>query len=150
MAWATDETTTITEPRCEDMTTNTMEKTRETPVTRVERPSQRREFIPACDIVESKEDLQLFIDMPGAKSESVELDLKNGALTITARVEDRVPADMNFLLREYGIGDFRRSFNIGEGIDANEISAALRNGVLTVTLPKSEAIRPRKIEVKNG
>lgn len=146
MAWAT----TITEPRCEDMATKTIEKTRETPVTRVERPSQRREFIPACDIVESKEDVKLFIDMPGVKSESVELDLENGALTITARVEDRVPADMNFLLREYGIGDFRRSFNIGEGIDANEISAALRNGVLTVTLPKSEAIRPRKIEVKNG
>lgn len=132
------------------MATNTIEKTCETPVRRVERQSERREFIPACDIVESKEDVQLFIDMPGVKSESVELDLENGALTITARVEDRVPADLNFLLREYGVGDFRRSFNIGEGIDANEISAALRNGVLTVTLPKSEAIRPRKIEVKNG
>jgi HSP20 family protein len=54
----------------------------------------------------------------------------------------------NYLLREYGVGDFRRTFQIGEGIDAAKIAAELREGVLTVHLPKAPELMPRKIAVK--
>jgi HSP20 family protein len=52
------------------------------------------------------------------------------------------------LLREYGIGDYRRTFRVSEQIDASRISAQYRHGVLTLRLPKAERARPRKIKVE--
>ena len=59
-------------------------------------------------------------------------------------------AEREFVYGEYGIGDFYRSFTISETIDAEKISAELHNGVLTLHLPKVEAVKPRKIAVKAG
>ena len=77
------------------------------------------------------------------------VDFENGELVIEGKVEPR-HADREFLYGEYGIGDFYRSFAISEDIDAEKISAQLNNGVLTLHLPKSEAVKPRRIEVKAG
>jgi HSP20 family molecular chaperone IbpA len=52
------------------------------------------------------------------------------------------------LVQEYGIGDYRRSFRLGEGFDASQISAEYRKGVLTIHVPRLAAVRPRKIEVR--
>jgi HSP20 family protein len=57
---------------------------------------------------------------------------------------------INFLYGEYGIGDFFRTFTIGETIDADKISAELKDGVLTLHLPKTEAVKPRRIEVQSS
>ena len=57
-------------------------------------------------------------------------------------------SEVEYLYGEYGIGDFYRAFTIGEAIDSKKISAELKNGVLTIHLPKTEAVKPRRIEVQ--
>ena len=68
-------------------------------------------------------------------------------LTVQARVAQRYAANQRFLLREYGIGSYYRSFQVGEQIDVNGIAAEYADGVLRIHLPKAEAAKPRKIAV---
>ncbi|HOB73972.1 MAG TPA: Hsp20/alpha crystallin family protein [Phycisphaerae bacterium] len=108
-----------------------------------------RVYSPGVDIIELENELLLVADVPGARPEDVEIDYEQGMLTLHARVEPRRKGeDLDWLLYEYGVGDYYRSFQIGEAIDASKIEAEFKNGVLTVHLPKTEAARPRKIQVK--
>jgi len=108
----------------------------------------RRTYSPNVDILETKDDLLLVADMPGVKSDSVDIHFENGELYLHGHVGDRQPGDQRYLLREYGVGDFYRVFQISEQIDAEKITAEYHAGVLTVRLPKVEAVKPRKILVK--
>lgn len=105
-------------------------------------------FRPNVDIIEMKDELLLKADVPGVSADKVSVDYDKGVLTIHASVESRQPADMHYLVQEYGVADFRREFIINEEIDHDGISADYKNGVLCVHLPKSEALKPRRIEVK--
>jgi len=106
-------------------------------------------YIPTVDIVEDERELLLLADVPGVRSEDVDIDYERGLLTIHGRVTPRQDPDgTNYLLREYGVGDFHRRFEIGEGMDASKIAAELRDGVLTVHLPKTQELMPRKIAVR--
>jgi HSP20 family protein len=104
-------------------------------------------FTPRVDILENDNELTLFADMPGVRAEDVDIRFERGELTLQGRCTPRQQG-ANLLLAEYGVGDFYRSFTINPDIDANRISAEMKNGVLTVHLPKSEAIKPRRIAVK--
>ena len=73
---------------------------------------------------------------------------ENPVLTIHGKVSPR-HNDITFMHGEYGIGDFHHTFTVGEVIDTEKISAELKNGVVTVHLPKSEKVKPRRIEVKS-
>lgn len=117
-------------------------------VRRAEPTQARRVYTPPVDIIEQKDGLFMLIDMPGADPEGVDVQYENGTLTIHGKVAPRQPQDAHYLLREYGTGDYYRSFTVGEGIDAGKIDAEYRNGVLKLHLPKAEALKPRKIEVK--
>jgi HSP20 family protein len=105
-------------------------------------------YVPNVDILETPEKYVLRMDVPGARADSLEVEYERGTLSIHARVEPRKHETGRMLLREYGIGDFHRSFQVGEGIDASGIQAACENGVLTLVLPKSATAKVRKIEVK--
>ena len=105
-------------------------------------------YVPNVDILETPEKYVLRADIPGASAESVDIQYERGTLTIHARVEPRKRDGARMLLREYGIGDFHRSFQIGEGIDSSGIQAECENGVLTLHLPKSAAAKVRRIAVK--
>lgn len=107
-----------------------------------------RYYRPAVDILESAEELTVVADVPGAKAESIDVRFEDGALSIHARVPPRREEDAEYLLHEYGVGDFWRTFRVSEAIDAAKISAEYAEGVLTLHLPKAEAIKPRKITVK--
>ncbi len=108
------------------------------------------EYRPCVDIMEKDDELVLVADVPGARAEDIDLQFENGLLTLDARVSARQPGEAGeFLIREYGVGGFRQSFWVGEGIDATQVRAELSNGLLTLHLPKSEAARPRQIAVKN-
>ena len=108
-------------------------------------------FRPTVDILESESEIVLHTDLPGARADDIDINCEDGELTIHARVSRRGVEDgESFLVREYGVGDFRRTFRIGENIKADAISAEHNNGVLTLRLPKTEAARPRRIEVKAG
>lgn len=105
-------------------------------------------YRPTVDIVEDVHELRILADMPGVSSESIDIDFEDGALTIHGRVPNRRGESMKFLWEEYGVGDFHRVFQIGETVDAARISADYADGVLTVHLPKVEAVKPRKISVQ--
>jgi len=105
-------------------------------------------FTPDVDIFETEEKLTLIADVPGVKKESVDIDLNENVLTINARVEkEGLPGTAVY--REYDYGDYKRSFTISNVIDQSKIEAELKNGVLTVVLPKAETAKPRKIEIRS-
>ena len=104
-------------------------------------------FIPAVDIYESDGELTLLADMPGVPPENVEIDLNDSRLTIKGAAVKREVSG-RALLCEYGVGDYYRQFTLSEAIDRSKIGASMKDGVLKVVLPKAEAAKPRKIEVK--
>ncbi len=105
-------------------------------------------FRPVVDILESEDELRVMADLPGARAEDIEIDFENGILTIYGKVEPRQKAVENFLIREYGVGDFHRVFEVSEEVDAERISAEYNDGVLELHLPKVEKVKARKIEVR--
>lgn len=106
-------------------------------------------YRPNVDILERADELVVEADVPGASTDKIDIDFEDGTLTIHAQVRPRQPDDQDYLVREYGVGDYRRTFHVSEAIDAGKISAEYSEGVLTLHLPKAEAVRPRKIPVKN-
>lgn len=104
-------------------------------------------FVPAVDIFESPNELTLLADMPGVPIENVDIDLDNDQLTIRG-IADAVQEEGTVLLREYSVGDYYRQFTLSNAIDRERIQASMKDGVLKVVLPKAEAAKPRKIEVK--
>jgi HSP20 family molecular chaperone IbpA len=106
-------------------------------------------YTPRFDILETEGELLLCGDLPGVTKDSLDVRFEDGELTIHGRVEPR-HTDREFVYGEYGIGDFYRSFTISEAVDAEKISAELHSGVLTLHLPKAEAVKPRKITVKGA
>lgn len=112
-----------------------------------ERPATRRLYTPRVDLVETDEDLILYADLPGVKPADVALDRKGNELILQARCEQRAYGARP-LHSEYGVGDFYRSFTIPADVDCDRIEATLTDGVLTVQVPKAEAVRPKRIAVK--
>jgi len=104
-------------------------------------------YRPNVDILEKADELVVVADVPGTTPDGIDIDFDNGELTIHARVPPR-NEDVEFLLREYGVGDFFRTFRVSEAIDASRITAEYADGVLTLHLPKAEAVKPRKIPVR--
>ncbi len=104
-------------------------------------------YRPNVDIVEQKDELLVVADVPGAKSDTIDVKFEDGTLRIHAAVAPREDDQRNCLLREYGVGDYYRTFQVSEAIDAAKISAQYADGVLTLRLPKAEAVKPRKISV---
>jgi HSP20 family protein len=127
------------------MTTANVETHEEKPV---ERTRPARAYQPSVDILETKDELTLLANMPGVKPDSIDINFDDGVLTIHAQLERRWPEGANFLMYEYGVGDFYRTFRISEQVDASKIEAKYTAGVLTLHLPKTEAARPRKIAVR--
>ncbi|SMP78854.1 Molecular chaperone IbpA, HSP20 family [Neorhodopirellula lusitana] len=109
--------------------------------------SSRPTFQPRFDIWEGDDELVLYGDLPGVNRDDLDINFENRQLTIHGRVE-RCHDGKNTLMGEYGVGDFQRSFTIGDAINSEAISAELRDGVLTLHLPKSDRAKPRRIEVK--
>lgn len=105
-------------------------------------------FRPDVDISERADELLLRADVPGARAEAIDIHYENGTLTVQARVQPRQPENTTWLVREYRTGDWRRSFELSETIDPAGIRAEYADGVLTLHLPKVQAARPRRIEVK--
>jgi HSP20 family protein len=133
----------------ENGTCATLEKAPESTVTKCAANNCGCSFVPAVDIVELADEIVVHADVPGATPEGIDINYENGLLSLHARVETRqAPEKGRHLLREYGVGDYHRQFRIGEGVDTSKIEAKVANGVLTLHLPKSEEVKPRKISVK--
>lgn len=107
-------------------------------------------FTPAVDIFETESAITLLADMPGVLADGLGIDLKDNVLTIDGRVDPQAAGGQRMLLQEYETGSFRREFLLSNIIDQERIDASLSDGVLRLTLPKAEAARPRRIEVRAG
>ncbi len=105
-------------------------------------------YRPNVDIIEKQEELLLLADMPGLGADLIDIRFEDGMLTIHGRVPPRQAEGVHYVIREYGIGDFYRTFRVSEEIDASRIAAEYRHGVLTLHMPKAEAVKPRTIAVK--
>jgi HSP20 family molecular chaperone IbpA len=105
-------------------------------------------FTPAVDIFETEKEMTLLADLPGVKSDDLNIDLRDNVLTLTGDVTPWEGAEEEDLLIEYEIGRYFRQFTLSEVIDQDKIDAKLNDGVLRLTLPKVEKATPRKISVK--
>lgn len=102
---------------------------------------------PPVDIYENEREYLLHADLPGVKSEQLQIRLDNGELTLEATWSVDEVKDASPVVREYVPTDYRRTFILPDSVDANAVTAELKNGLLTIHLPKSEASRPRTIQI---
>jgi HSP20 family protein len=105
-------------------------------------------FVPAVDIYESQDAITLLADMPGVPHDKLDIDLKDDQLSIRGTVTEEGSEGETVLLREYSVGDYYRDFTLGKMIDQSRIEASMKDGVLKLTLPKAEAAKPKKIDIK--
>jgi len=117
-------------------------------VTAAEKIRNVKTFIPRVDIYETKESIFLIADMPGVDDKTVEIELEKNILTITGWVEDGGLKDHSLLFSEYEAGDYERSFTLSDEIDREKINATVKQGVLSLELPKAEKVKPKKIAIK--
>ena len=114
-------------------------------------PQSNRPWAPAVDIYETENELVLKADLPEVSLKDIDVRVENQTLTIAgARKFEKEESTKGFHRIERSYGDFVRSFAVPNTFDTDKIGAEFHNGVLTVTLPKKEAAKPRqvKIEVK--
>lgn len=117
-------------------------------------PVFRSEFTfkaPVVDIAEKDAAYEITAELPGIDAKDVEVTLKNGNIVISGeKSESKETKDKDYHVQERQYGSFERSFALPKGVDADKIAAEVKNGVLTVTLPKTaEAQKPsKKVEVK--
>ncbi|MBN2048549.1 MAG: Hsp20/alpha crystallin family protein [Anaerolineaceae bacterium] len=116
----------------------------------VERTRPRKVFVPRATIYETDELIQIVLDMPGVSSDNVDINLEKNELSITGLVPNEEPEGFTLHYNEYVVGDYERSFVIPNDIDRDKINAVMKDGVLRVTLEKSQAARSRKVSVKAG
>ncbi len=116
----------------------------------VERTRAKRVFTPAVDIVEQKDYILLFADMPGVDEKSIDITLDKDSLTIHGSVEAETHKGYSLAISEYGTGDYERTFTVSNEIDREKIIASVKDGVLRLTLPKAAVAGTRKIPVKGN
>lgn len=106
-----------------------------------------RVFVPPTDIFETEEALTLTLEMPGVAKDRVEVRVENDVLTIEGRIDYSSYENLRPLYTEYNVGNYARTFQLSSKIEQDSISAALKDGVMTLVLPKVERAKPRKIQV---
>lgn len=104
----------------------------------------------SMDVVETDEAFQCRVDVPGMSAENLEVSFNNGVLEIRGKQEEDRSNDGRYLIAERRRRSFRRILQIEKTIDADRIEAILKDGVLTVTLPKAADARERRIPVKTS
>ena len=106
-----------------------------------------RSFLPVADIFETDHALKVVLEMPGVDKETVDVGVESDVLTISGRIDVSKYEGLQPLYTEYNIGNYSRSFQISSRIDQSKIEADLKDGVMTIALPKSEKAKPRRIAV---
>ena len=134
----------MTEP-----STSTSTSTKQT--TPVARTQERgRSALPAVDVFEDASGITLLADMPGVSRENLELHVEGTALSIEGRVEPQTPEGLEAVYAEMRVPRFRRSFTLSRELDTAKIDANLKDGVLTLRIPKQAYAQPRRIEVRSN
>lgn len=104
---------------------------------------------PPIDIHEGPDGLILEADLPGATEQNLRVELEDNVLSLHARIEPPIPEGARLLHEEYRLGDYQRSFILGDEVDRDRITAELTHGVLRLTLPRADRRRTRRIEIRS-
>ena len=107
-----------------------------------------RVFLPTADIYETNDSLNVVLEMPGVDKNSVEVRVEDGVLKIDGRLDFDKYQGLQPLYTEYNVGHYSRSFRVSSKIDQTKIGAELKDGILSLVLPKVEDAKPRTIQVK--
>jgi HSP20 family molecular chaperone IbpA len=107
---------------------------------------QEHYVAPPVDIYETHEGLVVLADLPGVSKDTLDVRVDNNVLTMRGRADHTGHGDSTY--REYELVNFFRQFELSDKVDQNRITADLKHGVLTLTLPKAEEVKPRQIEVR--
>lgn len=103
---------------------------------------------PALDLYQSNDNVTAVVELPGMRKEDIEISLHDGALTISGERKQESESDGEKAERtERYVGTFRRSITLPTRVDANKVAATYQDGILTVTLPKAEEVKPKRIQV---
>src|SRR5687767_2705165 len=117
--------------------------------TRESNGATRMQYLtPLANIIETKDGYILEAEMPGVKKDGLEVTVENGQLTIVGR-RTAYAGPGQAIYRESRDHDYRRVFEIDSSIDTAKVSARMDQGLLTLHLPKAEAVKPRKITVSD-
>jgi HSP20 family protein len=106
-----------------------------------------RIFLPTTDIYEAPESLTVLVEMPGVEKKNVEINVEDGMLNVQGRLDLTEYQGLTPLYTEYNVGHYSRSFRLSSKIDQNKIGAEMKDGVLSLILPKIEEAKPRTIRV---
>jgi HSP20 family protein len=109
-------------------------------------------LVPAVDITETDQAYLVRAELPGVKKDDLQITINDGVLTINAETRQESEAKENgrLIRQERRYGKFVRSMRLGNDVDENNVSADYRDGVLSLTLPKAEEVKPRRIDVNVG
>lgn len=113
---------------------------------REETRSREKYLTPAVNIIETEEGLTLAADVPGVSKDTLDINVEKGILTISAPLARSMPGTPSYT--EFELASYYRQFAIPETLDHGKATADLANGILTLRVPKAEAAKPRKIEIK--
>lgn len=112
---------------------------------------QAEAFAPRFEVRETKEALVLKADMPGVKADDLDVSVQSNVLSISGkREQERTSEGEHFHMTERSYGSFTRSFTLPDGVDSKNLDAELKDGVLTLTLPKVPEAKPQKVQIKAG
>jgi len=102
---------------------------------------------PALDLYQNDDNLVAMVELPGMRKENIEISLHDGTLSISGERKSSSSNGDRAERTERSVGSFRRSVTLPTRVDANKVSATYRDGILTVTLPKAEEAKPKRIDV---
>jgi len=108
-------------------------------------------WVPVVDVRETKDAIEVVAELPGLRREDVEVNIENNILSIAGEKKQEYAegnSEAEYHLVERRCGRFERSFTLPRTVDANQIAARFEHGLLTITLPKAEAAKPRRVEIQ--
>lgn len=104
-------------------------------------------YVPSTDIYETEDALTVVMEMPGVEKDNIDIGIERDVLQIDGRIDFSRYAELQPLYSEYNIGHYSRKFSLSNKIAQEKITAEVNDGVLTLTLPKAEEAKPRKITI---
>jgi HSP20 family protein len=107
-------------------------------------------YTPLVDIYETKDAFIFRADLPGVTADNLDISYEDGVLTIEGKVQPHQTEGQRAVWQEYGVGGFYRQFTLNTPVQSDAIQANLKNGELTLTVPKAEHAKVRKIDVKTA
>ena len=134
----------------QELTTTRAGTTPTTATSAATAPSDTRFVVPRVDVLEDDSGITLLADLPGVPRESLELKVEGDTLLVEGVVTTPMPQQLQSVYAEVRVPRYRRTFTLSRELDAGRIEANLKDGVLTLRIPKQEHARPRRIEVRAG